>query len=202
MAAAAVAAVEKHFAMHGIYGLPPSAGAMPPSPQTQRPIKHSGSREEAAQEEQDYLSTPHSKCDSLCSYCPLGGGGSLPGRASNCKLGTRRAADFFLLFFFFFSFHRVDQSSVIKFFDQRILLPSPSSPLFFFDTTFRFVHPIIFSFRARRVPLVSRATSVQLKISNEPRYFEITVWREQGYKVPEDITEKGKHVFRVEFKPG
>lgn len=59
--AAAVAAVEKHFAMRGIYGIPPSAGAMPPSPQTQRPIKHSGSREEAAQEEQDYLSTPHSK---------------------------------------------------------------------------------------------------------------------------------------------
>ncbi|OAD61409.1 Transcription factor Sox-6 [Eufriesea mexicana] len=59
VAAAAVAAVEKHFAMHGIYAIPPSAGAMPPSPQTQRPIKHSGSREEAAQEEQDYLSTPH-----------------------------------------------------------------------------------------------------------------------------------------------
>ncbi|EZA46883.1 Transcription factor SOX-6 [Ooceraea biroi] len=46
VAAAAVAAVEKHFAMHGLYGLPPSAGAMPPSAQTQRPIKHSGSREE------------------------------------------------------------------------------------------------------------------------------------------------------------
>lgn len=61
VAAAAVAAVEKHFAMHGIYGIPPSAGAMPPSPQTQRPIKHSGSREEATQDEQDYLSTPHSK---------------------------------------------------------------------------------------------------------------------------------------------
>lgn len=60
-AAAAVAAVEKHFAMHGLYGLPPSAGAMPPSAQTQRPIKHSSSREETPQEEQDFLSTPHSK---------------------------------------------------------------------------------------------------------------------------------------------
>lgn len=59
-AAAAVAAVEKHFAMHGLY-LPPSAGAMPPSAQTQRPIKHSGSREETPQEEQDFLSTPHSE---------------------------------------------------------------------------------------------------------------------------------------------
>lgn len=57
VAAAAVAAVEKHFAMHGIYGLPPNAGAMPPSPQTQRPIK----REESVQEEQDYLSAQHSK---------------------------------------------------------------------------------------------------------------------------------------------
>lgn len=61
VAAAAVAAVEKHFAMHGLYGLPPSAGAMPPSAQTQRPIKHSSSREETPQEEQDFLSTPHSK---------------------------------------------------------------------------------------------------------------------------------------------
>lgn len=61
VAAAAVAAVEKHFAMHGLYGLPPSAGAMPPSTQTQRPIKHSSSREETPQEEQDFLSTPHSK---------------------------------------------------------------------------------------------------------------------------------------------
>jgi len=61
VAAAAVAAVEKHFAMHGLYGLPPSAGAMPPSAQTQRPIKHSGSREEPPQEEQDFLSTSHSK---------------------------------------------------------------------------------------------------------------------------------------------
>lgn len=61
MAAAAVAAMEKHIAMHSIYAIPPSAGAMPPSPQTQRPggLKHSSSREEAAQEEQDYLSTPH-----------------------------------------------------------------------------------------------------------------------------------------------
>lgn len=63
VAAAAVAAMEKHIAMHSIYAIPPSAGAMPPSPQTQRPggLKHSSSREEAAQEEQDYLSTPHSK---------------------------------------------------------------------------------------------------------------------------------------------
>ncbi|XP_066603134.1 transcription factor SOX-6 [Prorops nasuta] len=58
-AAAAVAAVEKHFAMHGMYGLPPNAGAMPPSPQTQRPMKHSGSREESSQEEQDYLTSSH-----------------------------------------------------------------------------------------------------------------------------------------------
>lgn len=70
VAAAAVAAVEKHFAMHGIYAIPPSAGAMPPSPQTQRPIKHSGSREEAAQEEQDYLSTPHSKYASFLLLSP------------------------------------------------------------------------------------------------------------------------------------
>lgn len=62
VAAAAVAAVEKHFAMHGLYGLPPSAGAtVGPSAQTQRPIKHSASREETPQEEQDFLSTPHSK---------------------------------------------------------------------------------------------------------------------------------------------
>lgn len=63
VAAAAVAAMEKHIAMHSIYAIPPSAGAMPPSPQTQRPggLKHSSSREEAAQEEQDYLSTSHSK---------------------------------------------------------------------------------------------------------------------------------------------
>lgn len=27
------------------------------------------------------------------------------------------------------------------------------------------------------------------------RYSEITVWREPGYKVPEDITEKGKQSF-------
>lgn len=59
MAAAAVAAVEKHFAMHGLYGLPSNAGGMPPSAQTQRPIKHSGSREETPQEEQDFLSSPH-----------------------------------------------------------------------------------------------------------------------------------------------
>ncbi|XP_032674578.1 transcription factor Sox-5 isoform X6 [Odontomachus brunneus] len=61
VAAAAVAAVEKHFAMHGLYGLPPNAGAtVGPSAQTQRPIKHSGSREETPQEDQDaFLSTSH-----------------------------------------------------------------------------------------------------------------------------------------------
>ncbi|XP_012279979.1 transcription factor SOX-13 [Orussus abietinus] len=63
-AAAAVAAVEKHFVMHGIYGLPPTAGAMPPSPQTQRSIKHSGSRDEPQQEEQDFMSTQHMWRDS------------------------------------------------------------------------------------------------------------------------------------------
>lgn len=30
---------------------------------------------------------------------------------------------------------------------------------------------------------------------NMLRYSEITVWREPGYKVPEDITEKGKQSF-------
>lgn len=65
VAAAAVAAVEKHFAMHGLYGLPSSAGAtVGPSAQTQRPMKHSGSRDESFQEDQDaFLSTSHSKCD-------------------------------------------------------------------------------------------------------------------------------------------
>lgn len=62
-AAAAVAAVEKHFAMHGMYGLPTSANAISSSPQSQRPIKHSVSREEPppppTQEEQDFLSSPH-----------------------------------------------------------------------------------------------------------------------------------------------
>lgn len=60
-AAAAVAAVEKHFAMHGIYGLPPNPGAIAPSQQAQRPMKHSGGRDEPQQEEQDYLSAQHSK---------------------------------------------------------------------------------------------------------------------------------------------
>lgn len=82
VAAAAVAAVEKHFAMHGIYGLPPSAGAMPPSPQTQRPIKHSGSREEAAQDEQDYLSTPHSKYHTFLYTCLVIQGGLIGGNYS------------------------------------------------------------------------------------------------------------------------
>lgn len=62
VAAAVVAAVEKHhFAMHGLYGLPSNTSGMPPSAQTQRSIKHSSSREETPQEEQDFLSTPHSK---------------------------------------------------------------------------------------------------------------------------------------------
>ena len=56
--AAAVAAVEKHFAMHGIYGLPPpSTGAMPPSPQQQRQMKHSSARDEPTPDEQDFLSS-------------------------------------------------------------------------------------------------------------------------------------------------
>lgn len=55
-AAAAAVAVEKHFAMHGIYGMPPNPGAIAPSSQSQRPIKHSGGRDESQQEEQDYLS--------------------------------------------------------------------------------------------------------------------------------------------------
>ncbi|XP_063992568.1 transcription factor SOX-5 isoform X2 [Diachasmimorpha longicaudata] len=53
------AAVEKHYAMHGMYGLPPSTNAIPSSPQSQRPIKHSSSRDEPTQDEQDFLSSPH-----------------------------------------------------------------------------------------------------------------------------------------------
>lgn len=61
-AAAAVAAVEKHFAMHGIYGLPPpNTGAMPPSPQQQRQMKHSSARDEPTPDEQDFLSSSHSE---------------------------------------------------------------------------------------------------------------------------------------------
>ncbi|XP_043269169.1 transcription factor SOX-13 isoform X2 [Venturia canescens] len=52
----AAAAAEKHFVMHGIYGMPPNPGAIAPSSQSQRPIKHSGARDESQQEEQDYLS--------------------------------------------------------------------------------------------------------------------------------------------------
>ncbi|CAB0041897.1 unnamed protein product [Trichogramma brassicae] len=62
--AAAVAAVEKHFAMQNMYhGLPPpNAGAMPPSSQQSRSMKHSAAaREEqlAADQEQEYLSSAH-----------------------------------------------------------------------------------------------------------------------------------------------
>ncbi|XP_011499370.1 PREDICTED: transcription factor SOX-5 isoform X2 [Ceratosolen solmsi marchali] len=65
VAAAAVAAVEKHFVMHGIYGLPPpNTGAMPPSPQQQRQMKHSSARDESAPDEQDFLSSPHMWRDS------------------------------------------------------------------------------------------------------------------------------------------
>ncbi|XP_044018964.1 transcription factor Sox-6-like isoform X2 [Aphidius gifuensis] len=53
-AAAAVAAVEKHFAMHGIYGIPPNAGAIAPAQQPQRSNKHTASREENPQDDQDY----------------------------------------------------------------------------------------------------------------------------------------------------
>ena len=62
-AAAAVAAVEKHFAMHGLYGMPPSTGSVPNSPQAQRQMKHSSAREEAHQDEleQEFLSAQHSK---------------------------------------------------------------------------------------------------------------------------------------------
>lgn len=55
-----VAPVEKHFVMHGIYGLQPtSAGAMQPSPQAQRSMKHSNCRDEPSQEDQDFLSASH-----------------------------------------------------------------------------------------------------------------------------------------------
>ncbi|XP_014224787.1 putative transcription factor capicua isoform X2 [Trichogramma pretiosum] len=62
--AAAVAAVEKHFAMQNMYhGLPPpNAGAMPPASQQSRSMKHSvAAREEqlAADQEQEYLSSAH-----------------------------------------------------------------------------------------------------------------------------------------------
>ena len=61
VAQAAAAAVEKHFAMHGLYGLQPTSGSMPPSPQTQRPAKHLTNREETPQDDQDFLNTPHSE---------------------------------------------------------------------------------------------------------------------------------------------
>ncbi|XP_033216108.1 transcription factor SOX-13 isoform X2 [Belonocnema kinseyi] len=64
VAQAAAAAVEKHFAMHGLYGLPPSSGAMPPSPQTQRAAKHSSNRDETPQDDQDFLTAPHMWRDS------------------------------------------------------------------------------------------------------------------------------------------
>lgn len=61
-AAAAVAAVEKHFAMHGIYGLQQNqGGVIQPSQTTQRSAKHAGNRDENPQDDQDYLSTQHSK---------------------------------------------------------------------------------------------------------------------------------------------
>ncbi|KAK0159817.1 hypothetical protein PV327_010890 [Microctonus hyperodae] len=60
---AAAAAVEKHFAMHGIYSLPPpNPGAIAPTQQPQRPMKHSaGSRggDDRPDEDQDFLSSPH-----------------------------------------------------------------------------------------------------------------------------------------------
>lgn len=58
---AAQAAAEKHFAMHGLYGLPPTSGAMPPSPQTQRPVKLSSNRDEPPPDDVDFLTAPHSK---------------------------------------------------------------------------------------------------------------------------------------------
>ncbi|XP_051169395.1 transcription factor SOX-13 isoform X3 [Leptopilina boulardi] len=58
-AQAAAVAVEKHFAMHGLYGLPPTSGAMPPSPQTQRPVKLSSNRDEPPSDDQDFLTSPH-----------------------------------------------------------------------------------------------------------------------------------------------
>ena len=64
--AAAVAAVEKHFAMHGLYGLaPPSTAALPPSPQQQsRQLKQSAASEHGS-DDQDFLSSPHSNCRSV-----------------------------------------------------------------------------------------------------------------------------------------
>lgn len=62
VAAATVAAVEKHFAMHGLYGLPPSTASIPPpSSQSQRQMKHSSSREDPQQDDQDFLTAQHSK---------------------------------------------------------------------------------------------------------------------------------------------
>ncbi|XP_024942467.1 transcription factor Sox-5 isoform X2 [Cephus cinctus] len=58
------AAVAADFAIRGIYGLPPNPGSMPPSPQAQRLMKHSGGREEPSQEEQEFLSAPHMWRDS------------------------------------------------------------------------------------------------------------------------------------------
>ncbi|XP_057335793.1 transcription factor Sox-5 isoform X2 [Microplitis mediator] len=57
-AASNATAVEKHFAMHGIYSLPTSAGSMASSPSPQRPIKQF-SREDAMSDDQDFLSTSH-----------------------------------------------------------------------------------------------------------------------------------------------
>lgn len=59
-AASNATAVEKHFAMHGIYSLPTSAGSMAASPSPQRPIKQF-SREDAMSDDQDFLSTSHCK---------------------------------------------------------------------------------------------------------------------------------------------
>ncbi|KAJ8676607.1 hypothetical protein QAD02_012394 [Eretmocerus hayati] len=63
VSAAAVAAVEKHFAMHGIYGLaPPNTGAMPPSPQQQhRQLKRDAASikdEPSPDSVDDYLASP------------------------------------------------------------------------------------------------------------------------------------------------
>ncbi|KAK0078344.1 hypothetical protein PV326_009433 [Microctonus aethiopoides] len=60
--AAAAAAVEKHFAMHGIYSLPPpNPGTIAPTQQPQRQMKHSaGNRgDDRPEEDQDFLSSPH-----------------------------------------------------------------------------------------------------------------------------------------------
>ena len=59
--AAAVAAVEKQLAIHGMYGMPPNSSAIAPSQQEQRPMKRSGGRGEPQQEEQDFFSAQHSK---------------------------------------------------------------------------------------------------------------------------------------------